>query len=51
MWDKFKAWAAQPFSTDMSATEWFLFIGLLIVITAMWNVILFHLTRAVRTAG
>lgn len=43
MWDKFKAWAAEPFKADMSALQWFLFVGLLIVIVAGWRVILSHL--------
>lgn len=50
MWNKFKTWAAKPFSEDMSAAEWFLFIGLLIVIMALWQLVLFHLTRAIREA-
>ena len=48
MWAKFKAWAAHPFSVDMSATDWFLFIGLLIVLLALWNIILFHITNLLR---
>jgi hypothetical protein len=50
MWQQFKAWAAHPFSVDMTAMEWFLFVGLLIVIVALWNIILFHITNALRTA-
>lgn len=50
MWDKFKTWAARPFSVDMSAAEWFAFFGLLIVIAALWNVILLHLARTIRGA-
>lgn len=48
IWDKFKVWAAKPFSVDMTATEWFLFIGLLIVIVALWNVILFRILELTR---
>lgn len=51
MWSKFKAWAAQPFSVDMTASEWFLFIGLLIVIIGLWNIILYRITDLVRTGG
>jgi hypothetical protein len=43
VWDKFKAWASKPFSVDMTAGEWFLFIGLLIVIVALWNIILYRI--------
>lgn len=30
-------WLAQPFSASMSATRWFLFIGLLIVLLWGWH--------------
>jgi hypothetical protein len=40
MWQDFKDWAAHPFSEDMSAAHWFLFLGLLIVLAAMWGMIL-----------
>jgi hypothetical protein len=36
----FQAWLKQPFSTDMPAKDWFLFFGLLIVISVMWHMIL-----------
>jgi hypothetical protein len=49
-WDKFKTWASKPFSVDMTAGEWFLFIGLLIVIVGLWNIILFRITDLVREA-
>lgn len=40
MWDDFKNWYARPFSADMSAAHWFLFIGLLIVLATLWRLIL-----------
>lgn len=43
--DGFKKWIAKPFSTDMSATGWFEFIGLLLVILVLWRFILLHLER------
>lgn len=46
-WDKLKSWAQKPFSVDMTAQEWFLFIGLLIVIIGLWNIILFRITTLV----
>jgi len=49
VWDKFKTWAQHPFSVDMTASEWFLFIGLLIVIIGLWNIILFRITDLVRS--
>jgi hypothetical protein len=49
VWSKFKVWAGRPFSVDMTAGEWFLFIGLLIVIIGLWNIILFRITDLVRS--
>lgn len=46
--DEFKKFWAQPFSADMSARDWFLFLGLLIIFVGLWNVILYHLFTAVR---
>ena len=48
-WNTFKTWAQRPFSVDMTATEWFLFIGLLIVIVVLWNIILYRIVELVRT--
>lgn len=36
----FLAWLKRPFSPDMSAGQWFLFFGLLIVIAAFWHMII-----------
>ncbi len=36
----FQDWIAMPFSPDMNALHWFLFIGLLIVLTTLWHFIL-----------
>lgn len=47
-WGTFKAWAAKPFSVDMTAGEWFLFIGLLLVIVVLWNIILYRIIELVR---
>jgi len=47
---EFKAWLAQPFSEDMPASHWFLFIGLLLVIIIGWNIILRLLFEAIRGA-
>lgn len=51
MWQKFRQWAGHPFSVDMTATEWFLFIGLLLVIIALWNIILSHLVTIIRDSN
>ena len=50
LWGKFSGWSRRPFSVDMTAGEWFLFIGLLIVIIGLWNIILYRITDLVRTA-
>lgn len=38
--DDFKSWAQQPFSIDMPAVDWFLFIGLLLVVMIAWRLVL-----------
>jgi hypothetical protein len=45
-WNDFRDWLRQPFSADMSAVQWFLFWGLLIVIAYLWAVVLGHIKRA-----
>ena len=47
---EFKTWAAQPFSVDMTAGEWFLFIGLIVLILGAWNLLLYHIISAVRSS-
>jgi hypothetical protein len=42
-WDDFQQWYSQPFSADMPAKDWFLFIGLLMVIVILWSLVLKHL--------
>jgi hypothetical protein len=41
-----KNWFGQPFSPEMSGTGWFLFFGLLIIISALWAIILRHIRIA-----
>lgn len=45
-WANFKTWLQQPFSADMPASQWFYFIGLLLVILTLWGLILSHIKRA-----
>jgi len=47
IWTGFKNWLAKPFSTDMDAFHWFLFFGLLIVISVGWTFILRHTTKGI----
>lgn len=38
--DRVVAWLERPFRSDGSALDWFLFLGLLIVLLWMWQTIL-----------
>jgi len=40
IFDSVKNWAKKPFSTDMNLGQWFLFLGLAIIISAFWNRVL-----------
>lgn len=40
--DSFRQWAASPFRSDMSVAGWFTFIGLLVLISLLWGIILRH---------
>lgn len=46
MFDDLKAWAARPYSDDMDAVHWFLFLGLLMAISVLWGLILASIKRA-----
>jgi hypothetical protein len=43
MWAAFKDWLKEPYKGSMTALEWFLFIGLLLVAIVGWRFILAHL--------
>lgn len=38
-------WWAQPFNAQGSGTQWFLFLGLVIVIIIAWNTVLRFIMR------
>lgn len=40
-------WFQHPFQNEGSAYDWFLFVGLLIVISWLWHVILLKLTEEI----
>jgi hypothetical protein len=40
-----QSFLAQPFSPSMSAYRWFLFMGLLLVISVMWHMVIRALTN------
>lgn len=41
------AWAAQPFSEDMDATSWALFVGFLVVLSILWALVIHRITEVV----
>lgn len=45
--DAFKDFWNKPFDSDMSATRWFLFFGLLIVISVMWSLVIREVTELI----
>lgn len=46
MFQGIKDWYNQPYTPTMTTTRWFLFVGLLILIFAVWRVIIYHLQEA-----
>lgn len=40
MVEAFKAWWAKPYDADMPVSGWFLFFGLIIVISVAWALVL-----------
>ena len=45
--DSVMKWFQHPFQTGGSAYDWFLFVGLLIVISWLWHVILLKLAEEI----
>jgi hypothetical protein len=47
-WENFRAFMAKPFKAeDMSAADWFWFMGLIIVILIAWKLIFRHIQEVV----
>jgi len=42
------AWARHPFSSGMSAVDWMLFLGLVIVASFLWTRVLSLITGAIK---
>lgn len=44
-WDRFTGFFAQPFkgAQEMNALDWFLFLGLVIVLLGLWRIIFTHI--------
>lgn len=40
------SWIKKPFSEDMGVAQWFLFVGLILVVLTMWKIILRHIETA-----
>lgn len=47
MWENFKSFWAEPFSGEMDAVQWFLFLGFIIVCIALWNLIFYHIKEGI----
>lgn len=47
MLTKIKAWYAKPYSSDMNVTGWLLMVGLFMVGSLFWAMILGHIRAAV----
>lgn len=43
----FQAFLKQPFSSSMPASQWFLFLGLILIIMLFWHMIIRAFTNAV----
>lgn len=43
MLDSFKQWTARPFSADMSALGWFLFLFMIVLFLGVQGIILRHI--------
>lgn len=39
-WQSFVEWTKQPYSPDMTVFDWFLFIGLIIVLFWIWGTLI-----------
>ena len=46
-WGHFKEFLDKPFSSSMDFIDWFMFIGLLLIIMILWNIILKHIAEAI----
>lgn len=45
-WNGVKGFLDRPFEADMDFIDWFMFIGLLLVIVVLWTIILRHVAEA-----
>jgi hypothetical protein len=43
--ERFKAWLNRPFDPGMSAAQWWLFFGFVILCFALWAILMRHITE------
>lgn len=46
MWEHFKHWISRPYHEDMTGFDWFLLLGMFLVMLWAWGIILAHLRAA-----
>ena len=44
-WTDVKAWAAKPYTSDMNAWSWVLFLGLVSMALLAWSVVIHELLK------
>lgn len=45
---RFAGWIKKPFSSDMDATHWFLFFGLILVISFLWSRVMHYIKEGIK---
>lgn len=44
---RFSAWLRRPFSGDMDAVHWFLFLGLILIAVFLWSRIMHYINKGI----
>lgn len=44
---RISAWLRRPFATDMDATHWFLFFGLILCVAFLWSRVLHFINKGI----
>lgn len=47
LWSNIQDWLKQPFQSGQSAWKWILFLGFVIVVIVLWQMVLIHIVREV----
>lgn len=49
MWENFKSFFEQPYkgAGEMDVIDWFFFMGLLIVLLVIWNLVFYHIKEGI----